>query len=89
MFETTDPTFPWQLLYNERLALTADLARIDKEISALHYRVDYELKPIRDVLAVRLADVTEAVERYEERRRDLAPDSPTARTLRPGRVRVR
>jgi hypothetical protein len=71
MPETAEPTtpeaqsFPWQLLYNEQIALAADLARIDREITALRYRADYELKPRRDVLTVRLADVTEAINQYQ------------------------
>lgn len=76
MSDTTEPTapavqpFPWQLLSNERLALMADLQRIDQEIAHLHHRADFELKPIRDVLTVRLADVTKAVEQYEAWQRE-------------------
>lgn len=66
--------FPWQLLYNEQLALRADLARIEREIAALHHRADYELAPVRDVLTVRLADVTKAIEQYQAWQREQAND---------------
>lgn len=71
-------TFPWQLLYNESIAVAGEVSRVEREIQRLRYEADQLERGRLPVLTQRAADLRAATQRYEEQSRQAAALSEAA-----------